>query len=285
MPRMRGNDESGRAARLRALVGVSLVAFLGTGCSRRSEPAPDTSVLTPAIGATAACRVIPTAGAWNPRDSLHGSWVGSPFDGGWRTRDESQSKAEEALLYAVLAGWLLSANADGAPIGTFSEPFQLRVDVLKQGSGAVARATVEYMNRSTTLSLGAARRGGEDDPAITLFAMAIDDPKRSVAVGTVAANGRISFAACRELWSYPPLPGGRARATADADGPLTLAPTERFFGGRTPAWWQSRLAELRKDGPPKLYALALQRARAAGLTVEERADGLTVEPPPRGVYR
>jgi hypothetical protein len=285
MRRMRGNDDLGRVAWLRAAVAVSLLALAGAGCSRRSGPAPDPSVLAPAIGASGACRVFPAAGAWNPRDYSTGSWVGSPFEGGWQTRDPSQSKAEAALLYAVLAGWLMSANADGAPVGTFSEPFHVRVDVLKQGSGAVARATVEYMNRSATLTLGAARRA-EGDPLVTLFAMAVDDPKRTVAVGTIDANGRISFTGCGEAWSYPPLPGGQPRPPSVEDGaPLTIATTERFFGGRTPAWWQTRLAELRRDGPPKLYALALQRARAAGLAVAERADGLAVEPPPRGVYR
>lgn len=88
--------------------------------------------------------------------------------------------------------------------------------------------------------------------------------------------------ACREGSTAPqhrPLPTTAAATTSAAPAPPPAAPlrppseVERFAGGRTEAWWRERLTALRRGGPPDLYALARDRAAAAGLTVTEGPDG------------
>jgi hypothetical protein len=83
---------------------------------------------------------------------------------------------------------------------------------------------------------------------------------------------------------------GGATEVAPAAAPVAQRPAAalappaavgRFAGGRTVAWWQERLAALRKDGPPELYRLALLRAKAAGLAVTEGA-GTSVTLTPAG---
>jgi hypothetical protein len=70
-----------------------------------------------------------------------------------------------------------------------------------------------------------------------------------------------------------------APAAAEPAPAALVAPAARtpYAAGRPPAWWQARLTGLRRDGPPALYRLALLRAKAAGLSVEEGpGEALTV---------
>lgn len=85
--------------------------------------------------------------------------------------------------------------------------------------------------------------------------------------------------ACQESVDPGAGQGAPAPEPAPEPPPASLAPPSgrvRYAGGRTVAWWQERLSALRRDGPAELHRLSLQRARAAGLSVEEGAAGVVV---------
>lgn len=65
-------------------------------------------------------------------------------------------------------------------------------------------------------------------------------------------------------------PTALAQALADEQPDPAV---QREAGGRSVQWWQERLAALRRDGPPDLYELGVQRARANGLVVTVREGG------------
>jgi hypothetical protein len=67
-----------------------------------------------------------------------------------------------------------------------------------------------------------------------------------------------------------PVPSEPARAQLQAS-------FEPQAGGRTLTWWGERLTTLRRDGPPELYELALQRARTNGLKVNLDGETIGVE--------
>jgi hypothetical protein len=70
-----------------------------------------------------------------------------------------------------------------------------------------------------------------------------------------------------------PGPTSLAPAAASALGLPTAASTQAYAGGRPVAWWGERLRRLRRDGPPELYRLTLDRARLNGLAVVEKDGG------------
>jgi hypothetical protein len=228
------------------------------GCTQRgAEPAVD---LTFAVGAVAECRGLTRVEA---------------------TRRENAARAStERALAAILSSWLVASDPAGGVITDALAGVDIRVEVvLKEAQPAVV-ASVQAGARRVTVPLAAARRGAEDDPQVVVSAEAVDDPGRLIEVGFIDARGRISLTACGERWSLTPVAAaGDARATPRAEGLAS------HFGGRPLAWWQARLSELKREGSPALYALALTRARAAGLAVEERPDGVTVAPPARGASR
>jgi len=232
--------------------------LLAAGCSRDGEAVTSDVDLAHAVGAAAECRSF----ARDERREGHEPW-----------RDPRETE-----FYLVAVDWFEAVAVDG---GRDASPFSMRVEIVRRGPEVVAEATVDLGARTVTRPLTASRQvvGGVERTA--LWARFREDKDRFTAVGTVDESGRITLTACRELWSLPPLdPTG-----ATPSPRRSAAAGERYFGGRTPTWWRARLAELRKDGPPELYSLAVLRARAAGLNVEEREGGLSVEPPPRGEFR
>jgi hypothetical protein len=68
----------------------------------------------------------------------------------------------------------------------------------------------------------------------------------------------------------------QAAAGSEAATPRTPPPPVRYAGGRTLPWWSERLTELRREGPPDLYDLAVRRARANGLEVREASGAVEV---------
>lgn len=249
------------------LLWISLAAL---GCARKADPVAEEMDLAPAVGAAAACRTLTSSEAGR--------------------QENVQRAAKEQVLTSVLQTWLREAPVERRGGPEHKEVLLLDVEVIQTPDGPVVEATAEYEGRSAKLRLGAARRGGADDPVISIFAMAKDDPLRTADVGGIDASGRISFTNCGEVWSLPPSEAAaRSRHSAGevvgASGPPVESPTVAYFGGRTPAWWTARLTELKKEGPPALYALALQRARAAGFAVQERADDVSVQAPSRGANR
>jgi hypothetical protein len=72
----------------------------------------------------------------------------------------------------------------------------------------------------------------------------------------------------------PPSPAPVPASAPGAEGGLALA----YAGGRPLAWWNERLTRLRAEGPPALYELTVERARANGLRVVEQDAAVRVEP-------
>lgn len=97
---------------------------------------------------------------------------------------------------------------------------------------------------------------------------------RSALAGALALvlSGCSKPAASVEAPAPAPAPAATAPPPAAPDG-LPAQTARRYAGGRPIAWWSSRLAELRRDGPPDLYALTLARARLNGLDVVEKEGG------------
>ncbi|XXF75442.1 hypothetical protein P2318_20500 [Myxococcaceae bacterium GXIMD 01537] len=83
----------------------------------------------------------------------------------------------------------------------------------------------------------------------------------------------------------PPPPRVLTGADAQAAGPTGAHVEKALYGGREVAWWGPRLRKMeslaRDEEGKARYALALERARANGLIIEETAAGLKVIEPPR----
>jgi hypothetical protein len=95
---------------------------------------------------------------------------------------------------------------------------------------------------------------------------------RSALAGALA----LTLSACSSSADAPPAPPPAPVAAPPAAAPADELPSQtsrRYAGGRPIAWWSTRLAELRRDGPPELYRLTLERARLNGLEVVEREGG------------
>lgn len=77
-----------------------------------------------------------------------------------------------------------------------------------------------------------------------------------------------------------PAGGGAAATAATAAaplGPLAAAPGDQLHGGRTAAWWEERLSQLRRRTDPEgvaLYAATRGRAEANGFEVTEQGDAV-----------
>lgn len=86
----------------------------------------------------------------------------------------------------------------------------------------------------------------------------------------------VVVAACRA----EPVPEPEARLSPPAEAPtLITPPSERHAGGRPLSWWRGYLKQLRASGPPPLFDLAVQRARANGLVVKVTDTAVSVDAP------
>lgn len=247
---------------------MALLALPSPGCRRKAAEEPEAD-LSFALGAVAECRTL-----------FNGEALGSDF--------AARAEREQAFM-GIVGGY-----ATGMPSPPFfpgpgnASNVTLRVEVVLKGAKPAVQVSVTDPDGGAprVVPLRALRRGTDAEPRIAIVAIGApihdDAPPSSVEVGTIDPHGRIALTACRERWSLGPVD---ARGSAGRS-PEGSQPAARYYGGRPIAWWRERLAELKRDGTPELYALALRRARAAGLAVEERGEGVAVdEPAPEGSPR
>jgi hypothetical protein len=238
--------------------GALLVALLlvTPGCDRKPPPEPEAD-LGFAVGAVAECRSLPFR----------------EIQQGW----DSRRAVAERPFVELLGEWAAGSRAQVYFSPDATAGVEARIDVASVDGKAVARLHVKDVdgNFSRTIPLHARRSGPSGAEQVFLYLRARDDDRRTAEVALVAPTGRIAPTSCRELWSLGPV-----EAVSTGGRPPPGRVSEPTFGGRPVSWWQARLAELRRDGPPELHALALRRAKAAGLTVQERGGAVVVLEPP-----